>query len=24
MVRQMGVHAAGVIMSSETITEHVP
>ncbi|MFE9018231.1 DNA polymerase III subunit alpha [Streptomyces sp. NPDC007808] len=24
LVRQMGVHAAGVIMSSETITEHVP
>ncbi len=23
LVRQMGVHAAGVIMSSETITEHV-
>ncbi|MBC3992059.1 DNA polymerase III subunit alpha [Streptomyces buecherae] len=24
LVRQMGVHAAGVIMSSETITDHVP
>lgn len=24
LVRQMGVHAAGVIMSSETVTEHVP
>ncbi|GAA1885540.1 DNA polymerase III subunit alpha [Streptantibioticus ferralitis] len=24
LVRQMGVHAAGVIMSSETITEHIP
>ncbi|QLH21169.1 DNA polymerase III subunit alpha [Streptomyces sp. Rer75] len=24
LVRQMGVHAAGVIMSSETVTDHVP
>jgi DNA polymerase-3 subunit alpha len=24
LVRQMGVHAAGVIMSSETITDHIP
>ncbi|MCZ2528295.1 DNA polymerase III subunit alpha, partial [Streptomyces sp. HB2AG] len=24
LVRQMGVHAAGVIMSSEPITDHVP
>ncbi|OIV38368.1 DNA polymerase III subunit alpha [Mangrovactinospora gilvigrisea] len=24
LVRQMGVHAAGVIMSAETITDHVP
>ncbi|MGP3921672.1 DNA polymerase III subunit alpha [Streptomyces sp. 8N616] len=24
LVRQMGVHAAGVIMSSETLTDHIP
>ncbi|NYI07118.1 DNA polymerase III subunit alpha [Allostreptomyces psammosilenae] len=24
LVRQMGVHAAGVIMSAETITDHIP
>jgi DNA polymerase-3 subunit alpha len=24
LIRQVGVHAAGVIMSSETITEHIP
>ncbi|USH45889.1 DnaE-like DNA polymerase III alpha [Streptomyces phage VieEnRose] len=24
LVRQMGVHAAGVIMSNETITDHIP